>query len=150
MKRRMDHHPDHNAYQRFNKWLAIKVTNTVGSMTCAYIFTGIALISLPAAIASHNVIIIVSWIAQTFLQLVLLSVILVGQNVESQASDARAIKTFDDVEHVIDLLRLDTEGGLQELYDKLHADITARSQLTTPNPKITAGDLLEAKKQRRE
>jgi hypothetical protein len=56
----------------------------------AYLFAAIALISLPAAIQSGNVIIIVSWIAQTFFQLVLLPIIIVGQNVIQAANDARA------------------------------------------------------------
>jgi hypothetical protein len=50
----------------------------------------IALISLPSAIQSGNSIIIIAWIAQTFLQLVLLPIIIVGQNVQAAASDARA------------------------------------------------------------
>ena len=52
--------------------------------------------SLPAAIASHDPIIIVAWIAQTFLQLVLLPVIIVGQNIQAAASDARAAATYED------------------------------------------------------
>jgi hypothetical protein len=75
---------------RVNTWLAVRITKTVGTMWIAYLFAGIALISLPAAIASHEVIVIVSWIAQTFLQLVLLPIIIVGQNVIQAANDARA------------------------------------------------------------
>ncbi|HSS93746.1 MAG TPA: hypothetical protein VLR46_07130 [Candidatus Dormibacteraeota bacterium] len=75
---------------RFNTWLAVKITKTVGSMWMAYIFAALTLISLPAAIASGQVIIIVAWIAQTFLQLVLLPIIIVGQNVIQAANDARA------------------------------------------------------------
>jgi hypothetical protein len=52
-------------------------------MWCAYIFAALALISLPAAIKSGDVVIIVAWVAQTFLQLVLLSIIMVGQQVSS-------------------------------------------------------------------
>jgi len=59
-------------------------------MWCAYAFAVIALISLPSAIQSGNSIIIIAWIAQTFLQLVLLPIIIVGQNVQAAASDARA------------------------------------------------------------
>jgi hypothetical protein len=59
-------------------------------MWCAYAFALIALISLPSALNSHDPLIIVSWIAQTFLQLVLLPIIIVGQNVQAAASDARA------------------------------------------------------------
>ncbi|MGB8214031.1 MAG: hypothetical protein WCE68_10780 [Anaerolineales bacterium] len=75
---------------RFNTRVAVTITKSVGSMWCAYVFALLALISLPAAIASHDPVIIVSWIAQTFLQLVLLPIIIVGQNVQSAASDARA------------------------------------------------------------
>lgn len=75
---------------RFNTRLAITITKTVGSMWCAYAFALLALVSLPAAINSHDPIIIVAWIAQTFLQLVLLPIIIVGQNVQAAASDARA------------------------------------------------------------
>ena len=75
---------------RFNTRIAVAVTKSVGSMWCAYLFALLALISLPAAIATHSAIIIVAWIAQTFLQLVLLPIIIVGQNVQAAASDARA------------------------------------------------------------
>jgi len=75
---------------RFNTWLAVRITRTVGTMWVAYIFAAIALVSLPAAIQSQNVIIIVAWIAQTFFQLVLLPIIIVGQNVIQAANDARA------------------------------------------------------------
>ena len=78
-------------FGRFNTWLALKITASVGSMWCAYAFAVIALISFPAAIATGDPIIIVAWIAQTFLQLVLLPIIIVGQNVQAAASDARAL-----------------------------------------------------------
>jgi len=75
---------------RINTHMAVGITKLVGSMWCAYLFALLALISLPAAISSHDPIIIVAWIAQTFLQLVLLPIIIVGQNVQAAASDARA------------------------------------------------------------
>ena len=75
---------------RINTRLAVGITRSVGSMWCAYLFALIALISFPAAISSRDPIIIVGWIAQTFLQLVLLPIIIVGQNVLAAASDARA------------------------------------------------------------
>ena len=68
-----------NAFSRFNQKLAVKITSAVSTMWAAYIFAGIALISLPAAIRSGDSLVIVAWIAQTFLQLVLLSIIMVGQ-----------------------------------------------------------------------
>lgn len=79
-----------SAIGRFNAFLALKITSIVGSMWCAYIFALLTLVSLPAAIDSHNPIIIVGWIAQTFLQLVLLPIIIVGQNLQAETSDRRA------------------------------------------------------------
>lgn len=87
-------HGDH-PIGRSNAWLAVKITRAVGSMWCAYIFAVIALISLPAALQSGDKIIIIGWIAQTFLQLVLLPIIIVGQNVQAAASDARALADHD-------------------------------------------------------
>ncbi len=79
-----------SAIGRLNTRLAVGITKAVGSMWCAYIFAVLAMVSLPAAIASHSTITIVAWIAQTFLQLVLLPIIIVGQNVQAAATDARA------------------------------------------------------------
>jgi hypothetical protein len=69
----------------FNQRIAEKITEFVSTMWCAYIFAALALISLPAAIRSGDVVVIVAWVAQTFLQLVLLSIIMVGQKVSSQS-----------------------------------------------------------------
>jgi len=94
-----------NPITRFNSWLAVKVTNGVGTMWCAYAFAALALISLPAAIhdtiVSGNPVVLVSWISQTFLQLVLLSIIIVGQNVLAAASDKRAEATYEDADAVL-------------------------------------------------
>jgi len=79
-----------NPIGRINTRVAVGITKVVGSMWCAYAFALLALISFPSAIKSHDPIIIVAWVAQTFLQLVLLPIIIVGQNVQAAASDARA------------------------------------------------------------
>ena len=93
--------PSGNAGERFNAWLAVKVTSGVGTMWCAYAFGALALVSLPSAITSGSPIILVSWISQTFLQLVLLSVIIVGQNVLAAAADKRSEATFKDADAVL-------------------------------------------------
>ena len=105
----------------FNAKVALIITRSVGTMACAYVFGVIALISLPAAISSGQVIIIVAWIAQTFLQLVLLSIIMVGQTVQSVASDARAAKEFADTETILDRLDINTAGGIRDVLDAIHA-----------------------------
>ena len=70
---------------KFNRLLAEKITSAVSTMWCAYIFAAIALVSLPAALKTGDSIVIVAWVAQTFLQLVLLSIIMVGQQASSDA-----------------------------------------------------------------
>ncbi len=105
----------------FNAKLAVVITRSVGTMACAYVFAAIALISLPAALSSGQVIIIVAWIAQTFLQLVLLSIIMVGQTVQSATSDARAVKEFADTETILDRLDVHTAGGIREVLDAIHS-----------------------------
>lgn len=119
----------------FNAKLALVITRSVGTMACAYVFAAIALISLPAAITSGQVIVIVAWVAQTFLQLVLLSIIMVGQTVQSAASDARAAKEFADTETILDRLDVNTAGGIRDVLDAIHAigDPVGASQ-TRPTP----------------
>jgi hypothetical protein len=77
----------------FNKNLAAKITAGVSTMWCAYAFAAIALISLPAALNTGNLITIVGWVAQTFLQLVLLSIIMVGQDVSSASVEQKITET---------------------------------------------------------
>ena len=86
---------------RLNARFGLFVTLVVGTMWCAYLFALLALVSLPAAIKSHDKIIIVAWIAQTFLQLVLLPIIIVGQNVQATAADKRAEDTYKDAESLL-------------------------------------------------
>ena len=82
-----------NKLNTFNQNLAAKITSGVATMWCAYAFAAIALISLPAAIKTGDLITIVAWVAQTFLQLVLLSIIMVGQNVASAAVEQKITET---------------------------------------------------------
>src|SRR5271165_7608664 len=109
---------DINKVNGFNAKLAVFLTNIVGSMWCAYVFAIIALIGLPAALRPGGEGII-AWIAQTFLQLVLLSVIMVGQNVQSLASDARSQHTYDDTVQILDRLDIHTQGGIKDLADRI-------------------------------
>jgi hypothetical protein len=130
-----DHMPEGNDYQRFNKKVAVAITQYVGTMTCFWMFCVLALCSLPSVLSGFSVfhgtfpawmvkisiIALVAWIAQTFLQLVLLPSIMVGQNLQNDAADARSSKTFEDVETVLDLLDVRTEGGLKEILDAVNA-----------------------------
>ena len=82
-----------NRINEFNRRVAEKITSFVSTMWCAYLFAALALISLPAAIKTGDVVIIVAWIAQTFLQLVLLSIFMVGQNVASASVEQKINET---------------------------------------------------------
>lgn len=84
-----------------NERIGLGITRSVGTMWAAYAFFGLSLVSLPAALASGNVIVIVAWIAQTFLQLVLLPIIIVGQNIQAKASDERALATYRDATAIL-------------------------------------------------
>jgi hypothetical protein len=101
----------------FNNWLAVKITNVVGTMWCAYAFTIIALISLPDAIKGGRST-LVAWIAQTFLQLVLLSIIMVGQKVAAAGSDKQAQQTYEDAE------------ALLQINDEMHKLLKQNTTLT--------------------
>jgi hypothetical protein len=109
---------------RFNAYLAVKITDGVGTMWCAYVFAALALVSLPDAIHGGTAQLI-AWIAQTFLQLVLLSIIIVGQKVAGEASDKRAIDTYNDAEAVLhEALQIQQhlaaqDAFLQRLIDEL-------------------------------
>jgi hypothetical protein len=90
-----------NWFSKFNAKIGLKITFAVGTMWAAYLFALLALISAPSAFCTGDPIIIVAWIAQTFLQLVLLPIIIVGQNIQAKAADMRAQSTFDDAEAVL-------------------------------------------------
>jgi hypothetical protein len=101
-----------------NAKIAVFLTNIVGSMWCAYVFALLALLGLRPALKPGGEGII-AWIAQTFLQLVLLSVIMVGQNVQSIASDVRSEHTYDDTVLILDRLDVHSAGGLKDLADRI-------------------------------
>ncbi len=85
-------HPD-NAVGRFNNRLAVGITKSVGTMWAAYLFAAIGLVSFPQALNAFvkgDAVTGISWLSQSFLQLVLLPIIIVGQNVISASQDARA------------------------------------------------------------
>lgn len=106
------------AVEGFNAKVAVVVTHAVGTMACAYLFAVLTLFGLPGAIA-NGLPGIIQWVAQTFLQLVLLSIIMVGQQVQTNASDARAEKQFADTEKIVDALDEHTEGGIKTILDAI-------------------------------
>lgn len=106
--------------KNFNDWLARKITNGVATMWCAYLFAFLALISLPAAIKTHDVVTIVAWVAQTFLQLVLLSIIMVGQNLNSVGVEKKINET-----HAASLGEFELAKEAREIANKELAELKA-------------------------
>ncbi len=81
----------------FNGKFALLLTTTVGTMWCAYAFSVLALVALPSAL-NGGLLTMIQWVSQTFIQLVMLSVIMVGQNILGKASDKRAEMTYNDAD----------------------------------------------------
>jgi hypothetical protein len=109
------------AVDGLNAKVAIVLTKVVGTMWCFYVFNGIAVISLPAAINSGSLTVLINWVSSNWIQLVLLPALMVGQNLQSAAADARAVKTFEDTERILDRLDTRTAGGLREVLDAINA-----------------------------
>jgi hypothetical protein len=120
-----------DAIRNFNARFGFAVTRTVGTMWCAYVFAGIALISLPAAIKTGSAIIIVAWVAQTFLQLVLLSIIMVGQDVQAKGVQLKIDETHDASLAEFELAKTARQEALEEIRElkaiaeAVHAKVAA-------------------------
>jgi hypothetical protein len=112
----------------FNQKIATKITSFVSTMWCAYIFAAIALISLPAAIKSGDRIVIVAWVAQTFLQLVLLSIIMVGQDTSSKGMQQKIDET-----HTASLAEFELAKKSQEIANK---EMAALKEITSEIHKL--------------
>ena len=110
-----------SAMGRFNAAVAVRITRVVGTMYCAYVFTAVALVALPTAIEQGSVTVLVNWLSSNFLQLVLLPIIIVGQNVISAAQDARAEADHETLTalHAMSQQQLQILEGQDEILDLL-------------------------------
>lgn len=110
--------------KKINKTLAATITAMVSTMWCAYAFAALALISLPDAVHG-GVATLISWIAQTFLQLVLLSIIMVGQSVLSEKSEQRAEQDHDMIMREL--------AEIKDMHADLHAVLSNTQANSTLN-----------------
>jgi hypothetical protein len=87
-------------------------------MWCAYAFAGLTLTSLPENLDSlaH----FVQWLSTSFLQLVLLSIILVGQELQGRDSAVQATETHDAQMESLRLIRED-HAAVAGMVADLHA-----------------------------
>ena len=120
-------------FGQFNNRLAVVITRAVGTMGAAYVFVLIAFVSFPQAIAAFlggDTVVGITWLSQSFLQLVLLPIIIVGQNIISASQDARAVADHETLtalqlinvqqlqilehqEKILDVLSVGTPAGAQ-------------------------------------
>lgn len=136
---------------RFNARVGLRITLIVGTMWTAYVFTVLALVSAPSAFKSGDKLVIVAWIAQTFLQLVLLPIIIVGQNVQAAAADERSLATYNDASAVLEEARqiqahlLAQDAAIQQILASLTAgekptadDTPSAGETPSADPRPTA------------
>jgi hypothetical protein len=131
-------HPPRTADERsgINGRIGLRITVVVGTMWAAYLFALIAFVSLPDTLDQAGIhlgftlgagtILLVAWISQAFLQLVLLPIIIVGQNIQARAADKRSESTYKDAEAVLHEA-MQIQAHLAE-QDKQLADIIARTK----------------------
>ena len=105
----------------FNQKIAVGLTKGVGSMTCAYIFFVLAIIGFPGLLGA-SASMYVQWISQTCIQLVMLSIIMVGQSVlgrhqelQSDEQFATTQHSFADIEQIMDHLDKQDDAILEIL-----------------------------------
>jgi hypothetical protein len=101
-----------------NGKIASIITASIGTMWAAYLFAGLAFVALPTAIQQGSPTVLVNWLSSNFLQLVLLPIIIVGQQIQAKASDKQAEQTFKDAEAIL------------VLQDEVHKLIEINNQLT--------------------
>jgi hypothetical protein len=110
----------------FNAKVAVLLTRVVGTMWAFWVFNGIALISLPSAINTGQLTVLINWVSSNWIQLILLPALMVGQNLQNIAADARSAKTFQGIEAVktdmaiaLDALNTKTAGGLSDVLEAI-------------------------------
>ena len=114
------------AADTFNGKVAVLLTKIVGTMWAFWLFNGIALVSLPSAVKTGNLTVIINWVSSNWIQLILLPALMVGQNLQNEAADARADKMFNDTELIVDRLDTRTQGGITDILNaigELRADL---------------------------
>ena len=127
----IDHHPTETAYQRFNKFCAVWITKNIGTMTAFWLFTALSMCVIPSCLyvagyihwhvffATFGFNLLATLVLSTWLELALMPAIMVGQNLQNEAADARAAKQFEDTEVIADRLDTSTKGGLTEVLDTI-------------------------------
>ena len=117
--------------QAFNTVAALRITNAVGTMWCGYVFAVLALLGFPGLQATPQQ--YVQWLSQTFLQLTLLAVIMVGQNVQSARAEKHQEALLARIEK-LERTHGDVLTGMHELLTDLHSHTTCVGHTTIGEP----------------
>jgi hypothetical protein len=120
----------------FNEKIGLGITKRVGTMWAAYLFFALTLVSLPSVLMKGDPVQIVAWIAQTFLQLVLLPIIIVGQNIQASSAEKRAILTYEDAAAVLEeAIKIQKHLDHQDQYLEHLVDRLEKLEATKPKTK---------------
>ncbi|MHB8717975.1 MAG: hypothetical protein ACYDAC_03660 [Candidatus Dormibacteria bacterium] len=106
IRQRAEHAAPTTTHEReklgLNGRIGLRITTGVGTMWCAYLFAVIGATGIVGALSNSTfLVLLVGSISGYFLQLVLLPIIIVGQNVQSAAADKRAQQTYADAEAIL-------------------------------------------------
>jgi hypothetical protein len=116
---------------KVNKALAVKITLAIGTMWCVYVFS--LLVAIPLVLPQTTTAIM--FISSSFLQLVLLPCLLVGQQVLGEASDRQRAEDHaaiqDALSHIHELIKTeqDEDTTLTELRKVLSNQQTILEEL---------------------
>lgn len=123
----------------FNERLAVALTRSVSTMACAYLFAILAIIGFPGFHASPAQ--YVQWLSQTFIQLVMLSILAVGQSIlgkhqelQSQEQYNMAVKTTHEIDQIVQHMDAQDKAIQQILF------LVAREQVSTVG-KVVSKDM---------
>lgn len=134
-------HEEEKAAGGINMKIAVLLTHSVGTMWTAYTFSILAIIGLFGILGllSPIVYLLIAWLSQTFIQLVLLPVIMVGQNVLGRKTELQADeqfnttqKTYHDIEEVMQHLSAQDDLLIKQtrlIIHLLHANGISPEQL---------------------
>src|ERR1700681_4762036 len=105
MKHKLIHNNDVHPHTRFNKWLALLITNSVGNMwffyfLAAFIFGWMLLAKLGVISFDPYPYALMLLIVGGIFQALAMVAIMVGQNVQAAASDARAETDHETLEAI--------------------------------------------------
>lgn len=98
-------HPKHFLKERqgldkFNRAVAVRLGNSLGSMPFFWICVVLDLAELPAVIAANNVIVWVTYISQAVIQLIALPILSVQQNIQAEKKDASDQAVHEALTHI--------------------------------------------------